>query len=100
LTKEYLRLAAPEADRPLALEILMKQRKRKALLQHRRITVPSSLPGVPAFLLEPVRPYDMTSAATRKIGFLPVLGERPSNPDFAVRMLAQQAGVKLHRFDL
>lgn len=78
----------------------MKQRKRKAVLQHRRITAPSSLHGVPAFLLEPARPYDMTSPVTRKIGFLPVLGEHPSNPDFALRMLTQQAGVKLHRFDL
>jgi hypothetical protein len=78
----------------------MKQRKRKALLQHRRITAPSSLHGVPAFLFEPARPYDMTSPATRKIGFLPVLGEHPSNPDFALRMLTKQAGVKIHRFDL
>lgn len=78
----------------------MKQRKRKALLQHRHTTVSSSLPEVPAFLLESARPYDMTSTATRKIGLLPVLGEHPSNPDFALQMLTKKAGVKLHRFDL
>lgn len=78
----------------------MKQRKRKSLLQYRHIAAPSSLPEVPAFLLEPARPYDMTSTATRKIGLLPVLGEHPSNPYFALQMLTKKAGVKLHRFDL
>lgn len=77
----------------------MKQRKRKALLQHRRITAPSSLPGVPASLLEPAEPYDMASPATRNIEFLPVLGEHPSNPDIPLRLMAQAAGVKLQRFD-
>lgn len=42
----------------------------------------------------------MTSPATRKTGFLPVLGEHPSKPEFALRMLTKQAGVKLHGFDL
>lgn len=77
----------------------MKQRKRKAVLQRSRAAAPVSISGVPEFLLEPARPYDLASNATRNIGFLPVLGDHPSNPDVALRLMAQTAGVKLHRFD-
>lgn len=77
----------------------MKQRKRKALLQHGRVPAVSSLPAVPAFLLQPAQPYDLTSTMERNIGFLPVLGEHPSNPAIAVRAAAQAAGVKLATFD-
>jgi len=75
----------------------MKQRKPKALVQHGRKTVVSSLPGVPAFLRKPAQPYNLSQA--RSIGFLPVLGEHPSNPDVVLRSLAQTAGVKLFTFD-
>jgi hypothetical protein len=77
----------------------MKQRKRKTLMQHRRTTAASSLPGVPAFLLEQAQPYDLTSTAQRNIGFLPVLGEHPSNPALALRAVVQAAGVKLVEID-
>lgn len=77
----------------------MKQRKRKAVLQQGRTTAAVSMPGVPAFLLEPARPYDLSPTTKRNIGFLPVLGEHPSNPDIPLRLMAKAAGVKLHRLD-
>jgi len=76
----------------------MKQRKRKDGLQHRR-QASLALPYLSEFARKPARPYDMTSAAGRGIGFIPAAGERPSNPDSLLRSLTVGLGIKVGTFD-
>lgn len=54
---------------------------------------------IPEFARKPARPYDMPSAAAQGLGFIPAAGERPSNPDSALRSLADASGIKVGTFD-